>query len=432
MKNTLLREALETIQFQSNSFGRELESIVQEIRNENLNLKQIDESVLKTKLSKCIKDNTGIKITIVFNDSGLNANIYPIFNLGHIFLSDAETEASSNLSKKFIDKIRSQKEHFTVDIKTGKVGSFFGDIDNIIFLSYIKFLMNPKFTIREVVSILLHEVGHGWTALEYTSRLVRTNQALASIAKEVFEPNEPTKTKFKLKLYCDYLDEKSDSLDELINVTNNEVICTVIIDKFIKNKKSELGTAYYDSVSCEYLADQYAARYGYALDLVTALQKLSSLLNGSKDMRSYVTARILEINILMSLMAITTTTLGIGGLLVFVILGLNYIKESSKTEIRVYDKLKVRSKRIKEQLIQNLKDRTIDTSKTNELLTSFESINKAIDSMFEYESIIEKLALFISSRKRDEKAAMQLQRDLEELASNSLFVKSAQLRTMTI
>lgn len=434
MKKDLIKFGLETIAFQPKNFGKELELILESIRTKNEPLTKNPSKELKIYLEliqKCIEYHTGLVITIVLNDFDANANLLPIIRTNHILLTESQLKEITKSEKILFKNLGSLKADFTFNRKTGKIGTNLKSINNTILLSYKDFLLNRKFTIREVVGVLLHEVGHGVVAVEYMSNIIRTNQALATVYNENFVNDTPEVVKIKLRTISNYLDEPENSLDELAKIPNltKETIATVIVDKFLVNKKSELGTSYYDAVSFEYLADQYSARFGYGPDLISLLQKTAGFFSGEKNIYSNVITKILELKLIAVIAAFSIYAVPIVPLIVTV-LGYGFLAGRHVPEGK-YDNLKTRVLRLKEQVIQNIKLLHLSNQELKELLTEYDKIEKIVDSIKINESYINRIITFFSSVRKEAKDAIMLQRDLEELASNKLFVQSAKLKTMS-
>lgn len=436
MKKDLLRHGFETIAFQNGNFGKELELYLQEIRDQNIPISQIKTDISNPVMTsiKNIEDTifkyTGLKVVIGLNDFGANVNFHSIYNLNHIFLKDDQIKKMSIGVIKSVENLARNKTDFSVDIKKGIVGKNLGFIKNTILLDYSDFLLNKKYTIGEVTAILLHEVGHGVTSIEYMGRVLRTNQALATLYQENFADLSPEKLKIKLRLLSDYVDEKTNTFDDLnLNeIKDKESIATIFVDRVMVNKKSELGTPYYDTVSSEYLADQFVSRHGYTLELATVLQKIEGPFSSEHSKKSSAAMRMLQILLFASHISLgiaVTPLIPIVAAVAWV--GSFIFKENTQP---TYDTLKVRIKRVKEQLIQNIKLIDIPKEELNLLLAKYDQVEKIADDVQEHHSYLSKIYEYFSSAKKDKSRNIKLQRDLEELASNKLFVQSAKLRTM--
>jgi hypothetical protein len=419
--------AFETIDFQNGNFGKELE-ILFSILKENYNsIETARKSKTIKNIEECIRSNTGLNISIILNNSNLIAMNSISFKHGHIFFSKYEQELIKEVNKKTThDKLAKFSSWFEVDLKKSKISGFFSNVKNQLFIEYDKFFSNKSiFTIRELVGIVLHEIGHAFTVFEYCSRVVTNNQALVTVTNSVLNKNDQKIHRQNLETVETFLNIKKGSLSDLFEITDDKVITTVLLDKIINNKRSELGTDFYDYTSSEYLADQFAARHGYGIDMITGLEKLKSnkdsLINYIKDL----VGLILEI--------FTLFIIHVSGPISTVMFYsfLLYYGKLYKEEGKLYDDPKIRYKRIKEQLIQNLKKEHLNKTEVETIILNIEKADKIIDSTLPNVSILKTLIEYVYIDKK-EKNSMKLQRKLEELASNDLFVKAAKLKTMTI
>ena len=67
-------------------------------------------------------------------------------------------------------------------MKNAKVGGIFSEYETPIYMGYY-FLRSLRFSAREILAILAHEIGHCFVAYEMAFRTIRTNQVLSAAAK---------------------------------------------------------------------------------------------------------------------------------------------------------------------------------------------------------------------------------------------------------
>ena len=94
----------------------------------------------------------------------------------------------------------------------------------------------------------------------------------------------------------------------------------------------------------------------------------------------------------------------------------------------VYDKLKIRYKRVREQLISRLKVKSLAPELVKNILEDLKVLDKIIDQTGEFSSILNVVGNIIYPSNWVLSSRKNAQRLLEELASNDLFIKAAQLR----
>lgn len=94
----------------------------------------------------------------------------------------------------------------------------------------------------------------------------------------------------------------------------------------------------------------------------------------------------------------------------------------------VYDKLKIRYKRVREQLISRLKVKSLAPELVKNILEDLKVLDKIIEQTGEFSSILNVVGNIIYPSNWVLSSRKNAQRLLEELASNDLFIKAAQLR----
>lgn len=435
MHNRLLQQSMESIHFQDGKFGSKIEIIIDNLRDRYQSGKS-PKSLLK-ELSETIENSTGIKVNVKDTDLMLAAVYVPTINIDHVFLDSNYREYHEKDLKTMIKLAEKHKETSVIDLKNSRVEGIFSRINNDIILCLGELFRDKNpFTTPEITAILLHEIGHLFVCFEYASRTITSNQAISMISKALMGQNPITEYEYVLKVAGKLIAKDAALLKECEEITDMRLISTVIIDKSNKQAKSELNTPFYDYNTFEYLADQFAARHGYGRHLITGLDKL--IKNFASFDHSVWPGRFADITtILTTIVSSIILAGGIAGMVLFPIfvngiilfnqiLGINYLDNDF-----TYDKLKVRYQRIREQDIQFLKLNHIDEENKLKVIRSLDQMKTIIDSLVIYEPIYQRMYAFFSSKVRDAKAAVQLQRDLEELASNELFVKAAKLSTLT-
>lgn len=437
MKKDLLKQAFETIAFQSKSFGKELQLLLSELRQKDLKAKDAQDNHLVRAIELLILDKTGININLKVDTDIMAAVELPALELNHIFFDDFTKYFIQENIQQNHDKFK-EKEILIFDLQNSKIHGPVAKIPCELHLSWNDLLKKNKFTDEEVTAVALHELGHIFTTFEYLNRLSTTNQALASVVQE-FLNKDKIKYQLELKRVSKKLFNDEHKLDNLKDSDNPLVISSLILSTELKRKNSDLGTPYYDSVSCEYMADQFVARHFYGHHLVSGLDKLYPGFSIQKSKGAGILLDILlclttfkTFHLILNTAVIAGT--GVGGILFLCInlmtLYLTYTSGAPTLSIPTYDDLLIRYKRVKEQIILDLKNKKYDQHQITEKINNLDIVEKYITATFPEETIVRKLITRLVSKETNAKKAIQLQRDLEELASNGLFVQSAKLRTM--
>ena len=94
---------------------------------------------------------------------------------------------------------------------------------------------------------------------------------------------------------------------------------------------------------------------------------------------------------------------------------------------RTYDDLRVRFLRVKEQSIQYLKDNNISDKESKRVIEDIKQIEVAISKVKDSKLLFEIISNYVFPSNYKAMKAADLQRDLEALAANDIFVKAKEL-----
>jgi len=356
--------ANEAIDFQNGDFFKDLTACIDEIRSmyKGTTLPKFNSEVFSP-LSKSIKKHTNLKI--IFEEGG-PAIYSPRLTINHTFFSNSDRELMQEYSewdsygdvRPLLKAMEKDVVKGTVSLNTSKVSGVFEKMELNMLLPAEMFNMNSEYTSGEVAAIMLHETGHAFTAMEFLSRTITTNQVLAGMTRALDE-NVPEKSREVIFAKgMDLLKMTSEQRQALLNTKDKRNVTCVVLDSAINNSVSELGKSIYDINSCEQLADQFATRHGAGRELVTGLDKLIKSGNYTSILPLLL---MFAYMVALTNLVVGTITFGIGSFIIIVLIVLTNSKE-----VEVYDNAKSRFIRIKLQNIERLKNKKI----SNELKLS--------------------------------------------------------------
>ncbi len=419
---------MESIKFQSSVFFEELTMLYDALRKTHLSESKLAKSDELAAIGHCIKHHTGLNVYISVKNGG-PAVIIPQVNRNHPFIDEWLREYFDDA-----DIYRAMKKaggvlKGGVDLQKAKVSGIFTEIESKIMMPYGWLMSGMGTTPEENAAVTLHEVGHLFTYYEYISRSVTTNQVLAALHRGYAEADTVDKRSAILISAKKALELKQEGVEELAKSTSVEVVSSVIITNLVEKSRSELGVNIYDLNSWEYLADEFAARHQAGKHLITGLDKIYKMY-GHMSYRSkgtYIAMEAVKLTLLIgSLIATMTPLVGLG---VFgLIQSLMIISQDS--DVVIYDEPEARMRRIKQQIIQAMKDKRL----SREEIIRMEEDLKTIDSIMEHvkdkRQWLGILYDTISGTGRKNRNAVVLQQELEKLAANELFAKAATFKTM--
>ena len=390
--------------------------------------KEADASEAHKTLVTFMEKETGLKIDLKFNTPYppcmMPIHVNPSSILGDSDFKDYYTKDANKVIKKLEDN-----EKTFVDLKNAKVGGAFSTVPSKIYMGFRQ-LKDMKLTAREVAAVFMHEVGHAFVAYELAFNTIQTNQILLALHKSLVA-NDQKLFEYSLKLTEKRLGPTSGVYNELKEETDTTVVTTVVMAKIQEKRVSELGTAAYDKTTYEALADNFATRMGLGRELVTSLEKINRLY-GSPEYSGetrfmYNMIQITVATYLMLIGALVGSVLIIisGAPMFFLI---TWAVSDGAEYQNVYDKLKIRYKRVREQLISRLKVKSLAPELVKNILEDLKVLDKIIDQAGEFSSILNVVGNIIYPSNWVLSSRKNAQRLLEELASNDLFIKAAQLR----
>lgn len=422
---------LEAIHFQSNNKGKQIELLINKLRAQNYNAHQAQKSNEVKAIEKSVFDLFGLKIKLKVDTAVLAAIELSVIKSNHIFFDETTRQFFKDDLNKVKKKVKSHIDSATVDLKNAYISGIFSQIEFPVYLSWNDLLNKSLFTDAEVTAIFLHELGHGFTTLEYYSRFIATNQALSIVANTLLHKENTKEYQFVLKEVGKQFLNDETRFSDLVETHDTKVVIPYIFSTIIRETKSEMGTLYYDRVACEFLADNFVSRLQYGKDIVTGLDKLYP---GWMPEKSPWMQIVMDLASFLIIIA-GSFLIGSGVPIVSILIGIFWTSASiygGKLELQdfTYDNLKIRYTRIKEQMIQDLKRNKFDNATIAQKLKDIEEVDKVVKQTFITYPWTVRLLKFLLPGQRRAHAALQMQRDLEELTANDLFVKSAQLKVL--
>lgn len=425
--------ALESIDYQNDKFGEKLEALLSplylEISERKITKPANVASHPKIKeIEQAVFDRLGLKIKLVTDEE--LAAILPFYsNKNHIFLNkfwrgDFEIKDQEKLLK------ASMFKEGSVDLERAKLGGLFSEYENEVHLNLIELITNVKLTIPEIVGVFLHELGHGFSICEYSDRLESMNIALANAASAILHKN-----KDRTYVYRELKEANpklKDSEIESLFSENRVIAGAKWFELVVSTVRSQLGNDKYDETSFEYMADNFAARFNYGKHTVIALDKISRVYGSpEKDKDVMRAAKFIAIlNMLIwtiFLVAMLCISLPIGlifSCFIFVVL----LASGEGCKDYTYDDLQFRYKRIRADLVEQIKNPRLAPEKAKMFLEDIYIIDSSIKETYHFTSLFEGISNVLFKFNRDAKASVQAQQLLEDLIANDIYVASAKLK----
>ena len=436
--------ALELIQYQrEDSFPNKLEGLIAGVYKEiDLELYQTNRDLLKDspsipKIEKLIKDR--FNLTVIFD---------PLFSDYYIaatvpFMSDYLSETSSlrNIGPGLISRLYDGDNIFArikeldkekeqcykhihnktgfIDTKNARVGGYLAEVRNYLIINF-KELKTLGIAPSEATAITLHELGHVFTGLESHHRIQTTNSTVIDILSDIND-NKEDKALYKFKKYFSDADFKDASLSTKKDITD---FYGKLAKAYAGSLSSQLINSKYDETNFENMADSFAVRFGLGENLIAGLHKLhiasGTLLNKDSGLLwSLVTIDALGTIALLGIFGATFMAVAVATLAIL----LN-VTDTTMT----YDDPMSRYNRIKNGIINILKDPELPANITKDLINQFIYIDAVMKNSMQFQTLIGRIIEPLDLFHRTDKYYIRLQQDIENSLNNALFLKSSQLR----
>lgn len=430
------------------SIHEDIYKITRMIRSAGEMARMIKDGVFEpylAKIEKLVYDRFGISICITQSMSEPFACCIPfIINKENVLSTRQEREGKDIPIKDNARKFARANylADGEIDLVHGKVSGVLSKYNHIVNMEYYSLFVEAKATIRETTACFLHEIGHLFTFIDMGYRTNTTNQIMNSICNSLKTKEPAAKRKYLL-----------------IDLAKNGMMDTKLVEKLAKEERPMILAAelfreiykgyvntslslYYTDTTSESLADDFATKFGYGKEIITFLDKLE---HDADETRKFlgmagltiVFPILIAVTCFMSPMTVINTILGsiaVGSIWITRIYRWLFMHLTGRVDM-TYDTLFQRVVRIKRTLIDILKDRGIPAhtrESTIAIIESLEAVIKKRDVMEQEDldtDISNVLSVFVPG-KTEEDNFTKIERLMERLANNNLFLASAKLETI--
>jgi hypothetical protein len=435
LSRSTLKIGLEMIDFQNDTFGRDLEKVLTTIQGNVLGNKYKDSVDLEgskevKELLDLVFDRLGINSIIVSDSTA--AAVMPFYaNKNHVFLDNYWRGNFTLKDQEKLLRVSNGKKGYVNNDKA-TLGGIFSEYQHTVYMNFDDLFGTLKLSPAEVTAVYLHELGHVFYTCSYSDRLETTNQVLTNVAVTIANKKEKTDVAYiyrELKTINNKVTEEE--IDKLIN--GNKIIAGVTwFNVIVGSVDEQTDNGTYSQTSSEQLADNFASRFGYGKYLIIGLDKMHRHYGSPEKSKAlmrflnFVTFFYFILGVGATFFFLTAGAIPIGlfvGILTFIFLRVNGEDMKSYT----YDELKIRYKRIRNETIEMFKSMKMSDSKAKELLEELEYMDRTIEETYKYSIYMNSLANFLFKSASKAEKSIKEQQLLEELTFNDLFIKSKQL-----
>lgn len=422
----------ESIGFQNVRFHKALTALFDEHRAKGSK----DTSEFEMALAKCIKDHTNINYDVSIGDLPMMTEP-PMIDKNSPLIEGYGWENAS-LSKNSLSDIRknnAKEVRALIDLNAGWVDGYFAELAPIrmyvnapmVFgnkgLLY-KLFDGREYTSGELAAIIEHEVGHAWAFFEMIVRFRTTNQIMMGMLRELEGSQDYGKREIIIREASDMLNMPEIDAQDLKH-KKDLTVYTVFISNLARKNRTQSGAAGYDINSFEALADQFATRHGAGRDLVTGLDKMYKGSIYRRGWAAYFFAEFLKIAVFILGIAAVSVGAPLAAYNVFIILMALILSDSHHDW---YDKAGYRFKRIRNQLIEELKDPKTSKEDSARIREDIEIIDKVNEKYKDHTQLLGLVYDYLIPSGVAKRKEIEFQQQLEGLASNKLFYYANRLK----
>jgi hypothetical protein len=416
----------ESISFQNDAFHKSMTAIVEQYRGSWSAQSQTEFEIA---IAECIKDYTNMNFTIGIGDVPMSTEI------PHIDQSSPLLEGygwkPSTLSKQSLSDVRKNRDKEVrglLDPNTSYVHGYFAELPPTrMYLNaamiygnsglLYKLFDGRKYTSGEISAAILHEAGHVYTFFDFLVRFRTTNQIMATMVRQLDGTEDHGKREIIIKEASDMMELGFVDAQNL-STKNNTTVYTVFVSTIARFNRSQSGNHGYDINSFEAMADQFATRHGAGRDLVTGLDKMHK---GTIYRRGWVGYFFMEfVKIAFTLLGIFELSHGdfLGAWTTFgIVLSLVF----SDAHHDWYDKAGYRFKRVRMQLVEELKNPNTSKEDSARIRADIDLIDKTNEKYKDHTQLIGLVYDYLIPTGVAKRKQIEFEQRLEEMASNKLF-----------
>ncbi len=366
----------------------------------------------------------------------------------HQFINEELNYNSIDGYKKILERnIRSAKElekklkvsAVEFDLKNAKINGLPDDMYFMICFDFVYFIKN--FTDREILSVLLHEIGHIYTVLTDLFRTANTNVIMYDIMSTLNFDN-PDKIAITMAkefgVEAPNLKGKNREKEFLLFVSN-------VMDSLAKPKIESTKS----SATVERLADMFPVRMGLGVEYFNINKKINLSTSGYSEMdyrldipsNSYISNGLLLIGVAMFIvgMAISLGLIILGAYLSFIgvllramIVLQRFFIGTDDANSTIYDDSKRRLESIRNDFVRRInsaipKD-SLDRTLIKERILELEVMDNEISKFRKGRSLIGMVGEFIIPSLRTKSRETLINEMLENMEANKLQVLSEKIK----
>lgn len=420
---------MEAIKFQDGSLFKEMTEFFKTMDN----LTSYEEKVRYISgkpLSDLIRKYTGLTIQteVIPNMSEINCFcITPDITKNNVLIEEWRKQFYRHRDFKQLSK-NIDEIVGVVDLVNGRVKGAFEKIVIRVFVTD-GFIRTMEFTPENKAALVMHEVGHAFTFLEFIAESAKTDFSLATATRELLQTTDKEK---KITLAKSLNDAMGTTVDVNVIAESSDVATWYTV--YISNKEEQARvathTGRYSDTSAEFVADQFVTRHGGGAAMADTLAKIYKQL-GKISVRDrisiwtqYAVCSLSVISAITGLSLINPILGTMGTVALFV--NLKTITQYDFT-YSTYTSDKDRVAKLKQELVGRLKDRDLPQDIRVSTLDAIKEIDKILKTLNDNRTIMELITIALRPDVHQAVKQEQVQKTLSTVINNDLFKTAATL-----
>lgn len=330
-----------------------------------------------------------------------------------------------------------------LDYKKARVSGLFAELPPVLSVCYQGTI--DQLLPEETAAIIIHEIGHYWTYLEWLGILTFRNAVITNAVSEFLQAGTEQE-KFQVILAQKNVWGLKVNEGDVAKL-NDENATKIIMGAYHVTYKNSVGFVQYDDNASEVIADQFSQRMGSGKNLSSAMFKLyksSGRTDESKLLNKYVWkgALLTTLGVILGIHIVAVGgLLGTIGTLVsacLTFMGVNSVLTGlfglgDMVNGSAYDTAKNRLERMYREEVQRLKHLGSDPEIANAVLSNLAEMKKHVEACSAAnKSWGTNLLRFFSPSFREQENIKHYQSLVEEMLANQLYITSAKFKTLGV
>lgn len=416
------RFSTEGISAQKSLLFEELTLAIENLRVQRSKDRAALESLLLD-LQKIMQHHTGINIKLVSRpgqDAYVMVNVLSgqnaLTNNRFVHFEDSERASIARA-------VKATKGLGSVDFKKSRVSGVFAEIETTMVIGSDFFFTERQTTSAETAAIILHELGHVFTIFTSIIYTATTNFALSGVSERLNKAKNTEEIAVIVKDFAMEAKLDGKTVENLVGISREAKTKDAIVVQLslaTRNMRPELGIGVPDQAQCEHMADEFAAMHGAGYDLARALDKWREFL-----VVNPVQLYLQDLSLIFAIVSVLTSPIHsvlLGALMIWAA----YIDLARD---RNYGTFHDRIRKIRSSMIERMKGLDMKPAELAAAVLEIDKIENIVEELPEYKMLFTYVFEFIFKGARDRRAMIVLQNNLEQIASNDLFVSAARLKT---